>query len=93
MRKLLLIILASIAFSLSTNVYAVVELNKATQEELESLQGVGPIRAKSIIEYRETHGGFKSVDELGNVSGIGKATLDSIRKDISVWEPYWEKDK
>ncbi len=91
MKKWLLIIITSLMLVISTSVYAVVELNTATLEQLESLHGVGPVRAEAIIDYREVHGGFRSIDELENVKGIGRATLDSIRKDISVWEPYWKK--
>ncbi|HOY69716.1 MAG TPA: helix-hairpin-helix domain-containing protein [Methylotenera sp.] len=91
MKKWLLILITSLIISISPNVYAVVELNTATQQELETLHGIGPVKAEAIIEYREANGGFKSIEELGNVKGIGSATLESIRKDISVWNPYWKK--
>lgn len=63
---------------------AAVNLNTATQAELEGLKGVGPVKAKAIIEYRQKNGGFKSVDELDNVTGFGKKTLDKLRADITV---------
>lgn len=48
------------------------DLNEATQEELETLPGIGKSRAAAIIRYREAHGGFRSVGDLAKVSGIGK---------------------
>ncbi|MDY6872353.1 MAG: helix-hairpin-helix domain-containing protein [Chloroflexota bacterium] len=55
------------------------DLNQASQDELESLPGIGPSKATDILSYREEHGDFGSVDELVNVSGIGEATVDSLR--------------
>ena len=52
-----------------------VNLNTATLEQLDELDGIGPATAESIIEYRETNGGFGSVEELGQVSGIGEKRL------------------
>lgn len=60
-----------------------VDLNKATQSELEVLPGVGPKMAERILAYRAENGGFKSVDELDDVKGIGEkrmATLKSLVK-------------
>ncbi len=55
-------------------------LNTATQEALESLPGIGPSKAKDIINYREQVRAYENVDDLLNVPGIGSATLDSIRE-------------
>lgn len=55
------------------------DLNTASQEALESLPGIGPTKAEDILAYRDAHGPFTSVDELVNVSGIGEATVESIR--------------
>lgn len=55
------------------------DLNQASQDELEALPGIGPSKATDILSYREEHGDFGSVDELVNVSGIGEATVDSLR--------------
>ena len=61
-----------------------VNLNTATLEELDSLPGIGPAIAQRIIEYRDSVGGFKTVDEMTQVSGIGEATLAKIRDKIVV---------
>lgn len=58
---------------------ALININTATQEELESLPSIGEVRAQAIIAYREEHGGFRTIDELKEVSGIG----DKIFADIS----------
>lgn len=56
-----------------------ININTATQEELETLPSIGEVRAQAIITYREEHGGFRTIDELKEVSGIG----DKIFADIS----------
>ena len=53
-----------------------VNINRASQEELESLTGIGPVKAASIIAYREANGPFNSVAELMNVKGVGDKTLE-----------------
>ncbi|HEX5619346.1 MAG TPA: helix-hairpin-helix domain-containing protein [Solirubrobacteraceae bacterium] len=61
-----------------------VNLNTATLEQLDALSGVGPVTAQKIIDYREEHGGFGSVDELGEVPGIGDVRLASLREQVRV---------
>lgn len=60
------------------------DLNEATQEALESLPGIGEVKASAIIAYRELIGGFASVEELIYVNGIGPATLEAIRDLVTV---------
>ncbi len=61
-----------------------INLNTATPEQLDTLDGVGPATAQKIIEYREQHGGFKTVDELDQVSGIGEKRLAALREKVTV---------
>lgn len=61
-----------------------VNLNTATQEDLQTLTGIGPSKADAILEYRETVGKFKEVDELKQVTGIGDKTFERLRDSISV---------
>lgn len=63
---------------------ALVNLNTATAEELDTLPDVGPVTAQSILEWREANGGFTSVDELLEVDGIGEATLAKIAPHVTV---------
>jgi competence protein ComEA len=59
-----------------------IDINTASEQELEQLDGVGPATAAKILEYRQLHGGFKSIDELDEVSGIGEAKLAAIRAQL-----------
>ena len=59
-----------------------VNINQAGINELMTLTGIGPSKARSIIDYREQHGGFGSVEELLNVSGIGTSTYERIREHL-----------
>lgn len=61
-----------------------VNINTATQTELETLPGIGPSLALKIINYRKENGKFKSIEELKNVSGIGDNKYDEIKKYIYV---------
>lgn len=63
---------------------APVDLNSATIEQLDGLPGVGPVLAGRILQWRTTHGRFRSVDELGEVSGIGDAILGQLRPLVRV---------
>ena len=61
-----------------------VNINKATQSELENLPGIGPAIATRIIEYRKENGKFSSIDDIKNVKGIGDAKYDKIKDSIEV---------
>ena len=60
--------------------YGSVNLNTATEQELDTLPGIGPAIARRIIEFRTQNGGFRSVDELDRVKGIGQKKLEDIRQ-------------
>jgi competence protein ComEA len=57
-----------------------ISLGSATVEQLEEIDGIGPVTATAIVEYRDERGGLASVEQLDEVSGIGPATLDSLRE-------------
>ena len=82
MKKLSLLIVmlfASIQFA-----FAAVNLNTATQAELETLKGVGSAKAKMIIDDRAKNGPFKSVDDLDRVKGFGMKSIEKLRGELSV---------
>jgi competence protein ComEA len=60
------------------------DLNSATAAQLDQLPGVGPVLAQRIVDYRTQHGGFRSVDELRQVSGIGDAKYADVKALVRV---------
>jgi competence protein ComEA len=61
-----------------------ININLATAEELTNLPGIGPSYAQRIVDYREEHGPFKTIEDLLNVRGIGDRTFDKIRDRVTV---------
>jgi competence protein ComEA len=61
-----------------------VNLNTATLDQLDALPGIGPVLAQRILDWRAANGRFSAVDELGEVSGIGEATLGDVRALVTV---------
>lgn len=61
-----------------------ININTATQTELEEITGIGPSLAQRIIEYRESNGKFKNIEELKNVSGIGDKKFESMKSEITI---------
>ncbi|MEJ8776407.1 helix-hairpin-helix domain-containing protein [Pseudogracilibacillus sp. ICA-222130] len=61
-----------------------IAINHATVEEIQTLNGIGPKKAETIIAHREENGPFQTIEDLLNVSGIGEKTLENIRDQISV---------
>ncbi len=63
---------------------SLININSATQSELDSLPGIGPSTASKIIDYRNKNGDFKNIEDLMNVSGIGEAKFNNIRDYICI---------
>jgi competence protein ComEA len=76
------------AFALSAfaegSISGVVNLNTATQEELQLLPGIGEARARAVIEARKRRGGFQKVEDLLEVKGIGEAGLEKLRPHVTL---------
>jgi len=56
-----------------------ISLGTASVEELDTIDGIGPVTAQDIVEFRDQHGGLSSVDQLDQISGIGPATMEALR--------------
>ncbi|OZU89909.1 competence protein ComEA [Virgibacillus indicus] len=61
-----------------------VRINYASQQEIESLSGIGPSKAAAIIQHRDEYGFFRTLEDLLEVSGIGEKTLETLKDDIQV---------
>lgn len=59
---------------------APISLGTATVEQLDTIEGIGPVTAEDIVEFRDEHGGLASVEQLDQVSGIGPATMEALRE-------------
>ena len=78
-------LLLAFAFALwSGAALAALNLNTATKEELVALPGIGPAKAQAILDYRNAHGGFKSVEELKDVKGIGAKRFEKLKGELTV---------
>ena len=82
MKKLVALFAALVAYA--GMAFAAVNINSATKEQLEALDGIGPVKAQAIIDYRKKNGPFKSLDDIKKVDGVGDATFDKIKKDIAL---------
>lgn len=61
-----------------------VNINTTSINELDTLPGIGPSKAEAIIKYREENGDFKSIEEIKNVTGIGEALFEKLKKNITI---------
>ena len=68
----------------STLLFSAVNVNTANSAQLQTLNGIGPTKAQEIITYRKSHGGFKTVEELVNVKGIGAKTLIKMKAQVAI---------
>ena len=70
---------AALAAGAGAGEEAPISLGTATVEQLDTIEGIGPVTAQDIIDFRDEHGGLSSIDQLDQVSGIGPATMESLR--------------
>lgn len=83
MKKLLVMLASALTFACGA-AFAAVDLNTATQQELETVKGIGPAKSKAILEYRAKNGPFKAVDDLANVPGFGAKSVSSMKAELAV---------
>lgn len=76
---LILVLLSSISLA-----FAAVNLNTASVDELDGVKGIGPGKAKAIVDYRSKNGPFKSVDDLKGVKGFGEKSVAKLRSELTV---------
>jgi len=84
MKKILIACFAAFLLAFAGLAAAVVDLNSATVAELDAVKGIGPAKAKAIIDYREKNGPFKSVDDLKSVKGFGAKSIEKLRPELTV---------
>ncbi len=89
-KRFVIALLISLSLGLSSAAFAQtvapINVNSADEELLAELPGIGPSRAAAIIEERETNGAFTNADDLTRVSGIGPATVDRMRDQVTFEE-------
>ncbi|HXH71409.1 MAG TPA: helix-hairpin-helix domain-containing protein [Mariprofundaceae bacterium] len=85
----LLAIIGSMALLVSSPAWSdeTLDVNTATVEQLQAVKGIGPKLAAAIVEYRNAHGKFRSIEELTEVKGIGSKKLEKIRGHLRVGTP------
>ena len=81
------------AIALALALWAVTDLNSATESEIAALPGIGPSKARAIVEHRTAHGAFRTVEELDDIPGIGPATIANLRGLVSVDAPVRPVEK
>ncbi|OAM29268.1 MULTISPECIES: ComEA family DNA-binding protein [Eikenella] len=81
MKKFLFVVFTLLSFSWAL---AQVNINTATAQELQTLNGIGPAKAAAIVEYRTANGPFKSTEDIKNVRGIGNGIYQKISEEITV---------
>ena len=77
--------LIALAFACASQLaVAALNLNTASKDELVALSGIGPAKAQAIIDYRAQHGGFKTLDELKDVKGIGARRFEKLKPELTL---------
>ncbi len=84
MKKCLIMLFFCLGFMAPAWAGALVDLNSATQAQLESVKGIGQVKARAIIDYRSKMGPFKNVDDLKKVTGFGPKTVAKMRSELTV---------
>ena len=86
LHKLIWVLALALAAQLSfvAPASAGVNINTASKDELIALPGIGPAKAQAIVDYRNANGRFKSLEDLKKVNGIGDATFDKLKPDVSL---------
>ena len=79
-----LLVFAFACFAFCGTVLAAVDLNTANQQQLEAVKGIGPAKAKAIVDYRTKNGPFKSTEDVMKVPGIKEGIYNKIKSEISV---------
>ncbi len=77
MKKVILVLMV-----LAVSLFAKIDINKATAEELASIKGIGQKKAAAIVKYRKAHGMIKSIDELKNIKGIDEKIISNLKNDV-----------
>ena len=85
MKKRLLVLL--VACGLASPAWAALDINSATQAELEALPGLGPARAWAIIKYREKHGPFGNLNDVVKVKGMSRESVSRLGEELAKAEP------
>lgn len=75
----------------TTSEFVCLDINSASADELTKLKGIGEVLAQEIISYRESSGGFRNIEEIMNVKGIGEGIFNDIRDHIYVTDPVYDK--
>lgn len=85
LRKWLFVLLFGLFVGgLGTSAAAAVNLNTASETELQAVKGIGPAKAKAIVDYRTKNGSFKKVEDLQNVSGFGAKSVEKLKPELTV---------
>ncbi len=82
LKKMILGVAASLA--ICSLAYAAVDLNTATQQQLEAVSGLGPAKAKAIVEFRSKNGPFKTTEDVMKVPGIKQGVYNLIKTEVTV---------
>lgn len=85
MKRMYLALLSVLLFAAAA--FAGLDVNTATKEQLDTLPGIGPVKAEAIIKYREEKGPFTSVEQLKEVNGIGEKIFQSIKSEVVISPP------